>query len=237
MDNLTLGFSSALFMGLAFGAGPCNITCLPYLGPVFLGQQNHISRTSWQTIIPFSAGRLTGYTLLGTIAGSFGLGATKWIENGFAAQLLGSATLLAGIYLLLGGFSRTRKCSASHSGHHSATVNFTRTAQQPKKSSSLYMSISLFSMGTGMALNPCIPLLSVLTVAASMSSPTAGAKLGVAFGLGAVIIPGLFFGLAIAHFSRQVKEHLRQWQKHLERLSGIMLILLGGFTFSGWVQP
>lgn len=62
-ETLVLGFSSALIMGLVFGAGPYNITCLSYLGPVFLNQQNSRSKTSWRTIIPFSLGRLTGYTI------------------------------------------------------------------------------------------------------------------------------------------------------------------------------
>ncbi len=239
MDNLTLGFSTALLMGLAFGAGPCNITCLPYLGPVFLGQQNNSMRSSWQTIIPFSAGRLTGYTLLGTIAGSFGLTVTQWIEDGLAAQVLGVATLLVGIYLLLGGFSSPRSCSTQSSARHAVAVSFTTPPRpsEKKQKSALYMSLSLFSMGTGMALNPCIPLLTILTVAASMASPADGARLGIAFGLGAVVIPGLFFGLFIAWFSQQVKEHLNHWQKKLERMSGIMLILLGSFTALGWVQP
>ncbi|MCU7817843.1 MAG: sulfite exporter TauE/SafE family protein [gamma proteobacterium symbiont of Lucinoma myriamae] len=87
MDSLTLGFSAAMIMGLAFGAGPCNITCLPYLGPVFLGQEKTNIRSSWKTIVPFSLGRLTGYTLLGAIAGSFGLAATTWIEEGIAVNV------------------------------------------------------------------------------------------------------------------------------------------------------
>jgi len=94
MDSITIGFSAALLMGLAFGAGPCNITCLPYLGPVFLGQKNNDMRTSWQTIVPFSLGRLFGYTLLGTLAGAFGLSITQWIEQGLAGQVLGTATIL-----------------------------------------------------------------------------------------------------------------------------------------------
>lgn len=239
MDNLTLGFSTALLMGLAFGAGPCNITCLPYLGPVFLGQKNNSMRTSWQTILPFSAGRLTGYTLLGTIAGSFGLTVTQWIENGLAAQVLGIATLLVGIYLLLGGFSKAKSCSVQQGNKDTIAINFSPPPKSPEKQqkSALYLSVSLFSMGTGMALNPCIPLLSILTVAATMASPADGARLGIAFGLGAVVIPGLFFGLFIAWFSQQVKEHLNHWQKKLERMSGIMLILLGCFTALGWVQP
>jgi len=92
-------------------------------------------------------------------------------------------------------------------------------------------------MGTGMALNPCIPLITILTVAATMATPMDGAQLGVAFGLGAVVIPTLFFAFAIAYFSQQIKEHLNQWKKKLELISGIMLIFLGSFTALGWVQP
>lgn len=49
MDISTLGFGAAFLMGLVFGAGPCTITCLPYLGPVFLageGEESWTGRTS-----------------------------------------------------------------------------------------------------------------------------------------------------------------------------------------------
>jgi cytochrome c biogenesis protein CcdA len=242
MDSLTLGFSAAMIMGLAFGAGPCNITCLPYLGPVFLGQEKNNMRTSWKTIIPFSLGRLTGYTLLGAIAGSFGLAATTWIEEGIAAQVLGIATILAGLYLLFSTVSKTKSCSSHHAHKQDETrpVNFIKLGvvkKTPEKKSTLYLTGSLFTMGTGMALNPCIPLVTILTVAASMATPVDGARLGIAFGLGAVIIPTLFFGFAVAYFSQQIKVHLNQWGKKLERISGFMLIFLGTFTALGWIQP
>jgi len=246
MDSLTIGFSAAMIMGLAFGAGPCNITCLPYLGPVFLGQEKNNMRSSWKTIIPFSLGRLTGYTLLGAIAGSFGLAATSWIEEGIAAQVLGIATILAGVYLLFGSLSKTKSCASHHAHKQDETspVNFikqtdvkTDVMSVPDKKSTLYLTGSLFTMGTGMALNPCIPLVTILTVAASMATPVDGARLGIAFGLGAVVIPTLFFGFAVAYFSQQIKVHLNQWGKTLERISGIMLIFLGSFTALGWIQP
>lgn len=241
MDNLTLGFSAALLMGLAFGAGPCNITCLPYLGPVFLGQQKNNMRASWKTIVPFSFGRLTGYTILGTVAGSFGLAATQWVEEGIAAQVLGIATILVGIYLLFGTFSKTRSCSSHHVTEQKSTskISFAKQYKQKnnqEKKSTLYLTFSLFSMGTGMALNPCIPLITILTVAASMATPIDGARLGIAFGLGAVVIPTLFFGFAVAYFSQQIKQHLNQWGRMLERASGYMLISLGSLTALGWIQ-
>ena len=250
MDSITIGFSAALLMGLAFGAGPCNITCLPYLGPVFLGQKNNDMRTSWQTIVPFSLGRLFGYTLLGTLAGAFGLSITQWIEQGLAGQVLGTATILIGLYLLFGSFSKEKSCThhkqAGEPATQSVPITFSEHAiSKPsiskegaeKKKSKPYLSISLFSMGAGMALNPCIPLVSILGFAATMASPLEGAQLGIAFGLGAVIIPGLFFALAVSYFSQQVKEHLNHWSKTLERMSGVMLVLLGSFTALGWVQP
>ena len=240
MDNMTLGFSAALLMGLAFGAGPCNITCLPYLGPVFLAQENNNFRTSWKTVIPFSLGRLTGYTLLGPIAGSFGLAATSWIEEGLAAQVLGIATILLGVYFLFTASSKKTGCASHHSKTAQQTtspITFSNPDDKPQKNKpTLYLTGSLFFMGTGMALNPCIPLVTILTVAATMASPLDGAQLGIAFGLGAVIIPSLFFAFAIAYFSDQVKQHLNQWSKQLERISGFMLIFLGSFTSLGWIQ-
>ncbi len=239
MADITLSFSVALLMGLTFGAGPCNITCLPFLGPVFLGQNRNNMQTSWKTIIPFSLGRLTGYTLLGTIAGAFGLAATKWIEEGIASQILGIATTLVGIYLVFGAYSNKKSCAS----HHSAKIKdeqpiyFNKTPSHKNETqSTLYLSISLFAMGTGMALNPCIPLVTILTIAATMATPVGGAKLGIAFGLGAVVIPSLFFAFAISYFSQQIKEHLNQWGKKIEQLSGFMLIFLGIFTGLGWIQ-
>ena len=71
VETISLTIPTALFLGLAFGAGPCNLTCLPYLGPTFVaseGTANH----AWRTVIPFSAGRLTGYSSLGLAAGFLG---------------------------------------------------------------------------------------------------------------------------------------------------------------------
>ena len=242
MDNLTLGFSAALIMGLAFGAGPCNITCLPYLGPIFLGQEKTNMRTSWKTIVPFSLGRMTGYMLLGAVAGGFGMAATTWIEEGIAGRVLGAATILAGILLLRGSLNKSRQCPINQSKDKAGVqpLQFTKTENMGKKTrrrSGPFLSLSLFTMGTGMALNPCIPLITILAAAAAMASPVEGAQLGVAFGLGAVVVPTLFFGLAVAYFSQQIIVHMEQWRQSLERLSGFMLIFLGGFTALGWIQP
>lgn len=231
MEPLTLSFSAALLMGLAFGAGPCNITCLPYLGPVFLGQQNG-KGAAWRTIIPFSMGRLTSYSLLGAVAGSFGYAATTWIEDGPAAQILGIATVIIGILMMRGRLGGSKACSRHAQETGEVTIGqLTPSRKRP------FFSMTLFTMGAGMALNPCVPLATVLTVAAAMATPTDGLMLGLAFGTGAVAIPTLIFGFAVAWFGAQIRYHLANWRRRLEQVAGGMLVLLGSVTALGLIQP
>ncbi len=235
METLSLSFSAALLMGLAFGAGPCNITCLPFLGPVFLRESGG-EGADWRTIIPFSLGRLTSYSALGAIAGSFGYAATVWIENGPAAQILGIATIIIGVLML----RRKAGAKSCHGGEGHAASNESEVVIQPavqkqQKARPLF-SLSLFGMGAGMALNPCVPLATVLTVSAAMATPTGGLMLGLAFGLGAVAIPTVIFGIAVAHFGAQIRYHLSNWSGRLEQVAGGMLVLLGSVTVMGFVQ-
>jgi cytochrome c biogenesis protein CcdA len=229
METLTLSFSAALLMGLAFGAGPCNVTCLPFLGPVFLRESSG-GGTDWQTILPFSLGRLTSYSLLGAIAGSFGYAATKWIEDGPAAQILGVATIIIGVLMMRRTGAKKACRGRSEKPESESVVQLT-----PQKPRPLF-SLSLFGMGAGMALNPCVPLATVLTVSAAMATPADGLLLGLAFGLGAVAIPTLLFGFAVAYFGAQIRYHLSQWSGRLEQVAGGMLVLLGTITVLGLVK-
>jgi len=231
MEPLTLSFTAALFMGLAFGAGPCNITCLPYLGPVFLRESNG-KNIAWRTIIPFSLGRLSSYSMLGGVAGGFGYAATSWLESGYAGYFLGVATIVIGLLMIRRSMNGKFSCDK---------INQPSDLQQEKKITFQKdppgFSFGLFAMGAGMALNPCIPLATVLTVSAAMANPYDGLMLGLAFGVGAVAIPAIIFGFAVAHFSEQIRYHLSAWRGRLEKMAGSMLVLLGGFTLMGWIQP
>ena len=228
MEMLSLGFGAAMLMGLAFGAGPCSITCLPYLGPVFLSQEGGWRRTLG-VILPFSAGRLGGYTALGSVAGYAGYAATNWFKDGPAGILLGIATVMMGV-LLLRRAGKARRCGAERPREQ--TVALPGQAKSRR-----LMPLGLFGLGLGMALNPCVPLGTVLTVAAASADPLHGAELGLAFGLGAVVVPALVFGVLVAHFGVQVRQALAQWRGRLDAGAGGMLIVLGFVTALGWVQP
>ncbi len=228
MEVLSLSFGAAALMGLVFGAGPCTVTCMPYLGPVFLTQDGGWRRTVG-VILPFSAGRLGGYIALGTVAGYAGYTATNWFKEGPAGILLGMATVLLGV-ILLRRAGKGEICTAKMTSEQKVALP---GARAPRK----LMPLGLFGLGLGMALNPCVPLGTVLTVAAASADPLIGAELGMAFGLGAVVVPAIVFSFLVAHFGAQVREGLAQWRGRLEAGAGGMLILLGSVTALGWVQP
>jgi len=231
LDPVTLSFGAALLLGLSFGAGPCNLACLPYLGPVLMSSSEGV-RGSWRTLLPFSLGRLSGYALLGSGAGALGLLVQDWIAAPWVRWLLGGATLLVALSLLLRLRRATASCQQAHAGA-SVHVVIGGTADPSRAT----LPGGLFLMGAGMALNPCAPLTTVVLASATTASASAGLSLGLGFGLGAVFLPSLIFAFGVAHFGSQVRQHLWQWRRTLEHASVGLLLLLGTGTLMGWIAP
>ncbi|MCW9013657.1 MAG: sulfite exporter TauE/SafE family protein [Gammaproteobacteria bacterium] len=229
---MSLTIPAALIAGLAFGAGPCNVTCLPYLGPVFLKGDG--VKKSWRILLPFTLGRLTGYTSLGLAAGAAGQALTELLQSSIAGWILGIAAILVGLNLFRSK-STTKSCSQHQQQHDEQTVTFVATATSRQQQT--IMPGALFMMGAGMALNPCVPLTAILAAAAASGSSISGLSLGLAFGMGAVVVPTFIFGLLVAHFGSELKQQLGYLEKHIGRASGSLLILLGLATIIGWVQP
>ncbi len=233
VETISLTIPTALFLGLAFGAGPCNLTCLPYLGPTFVaseGTANH----AWRTVIPFSAGRLTGYSSLGLAAGFLGSSLNEWFKSPVVGWILGGATILVGLSLL---WKRKQKTEIEPK----ISVNIQTLDSVEKKTPSCVPSRSLpgglFVMGAGMALNPCAPLATILIAASATGSAIAGLGLGLGFGVGAVIIPAFVFGIGVAHFGRQLRLHMEDWRPKLEVAASVLLIVMGVVTALGWIRP
>jgi hypothetical protein len=51
--------------------------------------------------------------------------------------------------------------------------------------------------------------------------------LGLGFGLGAIVIPTIFYGIGFAWFGSRLREHLRNSHGLIVRLSAALLILTG----------
>lgn len=228
IEPVTLSFSAAILLGLSFGAGPCNIACLPFLAPVFLATNNNM-RTSWRILLPFSLGRLFGYAALGAAAGWAGLLVQDWIGESWVRWVLGGATMLVAVSILL----RRKKgdFTSCNTREHKRTSEATLSVGNKNEP---LMPTALFGMGAGMALNPCAPLTTIILAAATTASTIAGMSLGFGFALGAILIPTLIFATGVAHFGAQVRLHLNNWQSALEIISVTMLFTLGLGTALGW---
>lgn len=218
IEHTLLTLPMAMLLGLVFGMGSCTIACLPYLGPVFIAAEGGVGR-SWRIILPFSLGRLGSYAALAAIAGLSG----QFLGHGAAGRelrwLMGAAAILVGVTMLLrcpggGGCTRRHKDTPLRRG-----VRFL--------SAGTVMPGGLFLLGAGMALSPCAPLGSVLFSAAVCASAWHGLWLGLGFGLGAIVIPTIFYGIGFAWFGSRLRERLCDSHRHIVRLSAALLILTG----------
>lgn len=209
----------AMTLGLVFGMGPCLVSCLPYLGPVFLASEGGM-RQSWRILLPLSLGRLTAYSIFGLLCGLAGQRVGDQIGGGSVRIVLGCAALMMGLAMLLGRWP-AKSCKPP-----SPAVAPLRRIDGPTRSHGL-MPGGLYLMGVGMALTPCAPLGVVMLSAAATASAGQGLILGLGFGLGAVTVPSIVYGVGVAYFGSRLREQLGNWRPRLESLSAGLLILTG----------
>lgn len=229
-EATTLGLGAALLLGLGFGAGPCNIACLPFLGPVLLATGEG-ARRGWRILLPFSLGRLCGYGTIGLAAGMGGQLAADALGGSPAHWLLGGATLIAAVGLWVRLRRRTVACAVTRP--ETAYVSGPESAHGSRS----LLPGGLFLMGAAMALNPCAPLGAVALAAAAGGSAAGGLSLGLSFGIGAAAVPALILGLGVAHLGGEIKAQLMRWRGAVEGISVAMLILVGVTTALGWMTP
>jgi len=211
-----VGLPMALALGLAYGLGPCLVSCLPYLGPVFLARDFDLRR-SWRVVLPLSLGRLAGYGSFGLVAGLAG----NIMKDGAAAPtvrlVVGAAAVMMGLALIW----RRPVCTAS-TGDAVPLRRMTVPAE-PR----LLLPGGLFLMGVGMALTPCAPLGVVLFSAAASANARQGLALGLVFGLGAIVVPSLVYGIGAAYLGARLREELKTWRPAMERIAAGLLIVVG----------
>lgn len=213
-----VGLPMALALGLVYGLGPCLVSCLPYLGPVFLARDFSLRR-SWRVVLPLSLGRLLGYSFFGGLAGWGG----QYVKEGSASMpllhlVIGAAALMVGLALF---WQRQPACAAAPAGV--APLQRMDFGREPRP----LLPGGLFLMGVGMALTPCGPLGTVFFSAAASGDWLIGCLFGLCFGLGAIFVPSLIYGLGVSYFGARLREQLGPWRTRIERLSAGLLIFVG----------
>lgn len=215
-----IGLPMALGLGMLYGLGPCLVSCLPYLGPVFLNADQGV-RQSWKILLPLSLGRLTVYSGFGAVSGWWGSRFVAGVEGWVVHLAIGLAMLLVGLSLL-SRRCRGSSCKAGAAGEAVVAWSSRKPSVAPQM-----MPFGLFLMGVGMALTPCAPLSAVLISSAATGSSGLGALLGLCFGLGAITAPSLVYGVVVAYFGEQLRARLGTWLPRLEGLSAGLLVAVG----------
>ncbi len=223
--NMVVGAPMAAALGFAYGMGPCLISCAPFLGPVFLASDGGIKK-SWKLILPLSLGRLTAYGTFGTVVGAFGHYVKGTIISDTVHIVVGCAVLMMGLALLL------RKSDKSCGSAQSHTLPLRRMDKLERPQTLLPG--GLFLMGIGMTLSPCVPLGIVLFSAAMSGSAAGGLLLALSFGLGAIVIPALVYGIGMAYLGTQLRTQLQNWQPAIERISAVLLVAVGISNLARW---
>lgn len=211
MNQIAYSLPTVFVLGLVFGVGPCTVTCLPFLGPVFLAGEGSLAQ-SWKIVMPFSMGRLSSYAALGALSGMAGASVDRIIHMPGVTWAWGGATIAVGLLVFWQSFQHRKACG----GGVCRPLN-----DHP------WLPSGLFFMGVGMAATPCAPLATVMLTSAATGSLATGLQLGLSFGIGAVIAPALVFGIGMAYFGQRIRLILAEWRAGLERASAMLLIAVG----------
>lgn len=267
--DMVVGAPMAATLGFAYGMGPCLISCLPFLGPVFLASDGGIKK-SWKIILPLSLGRLTAYSAFGATVGMAGHYVKDTITTDSVRIVVGCAVLMMGLALLLrrtdkSCISIASKNSSPNSKHEASPPpcrGRVREGVEPlvfhdstpipafplqggrseagalnaglASAPSTLLPGGLFLMGIGMTLSPCAPLGIVLFSASMTGSAAGGLLLGLSFGLGAIVIPAIAYGIGMAYLGTRLREQLQNWRPKIERVSALLLVTVGISNLARW---
>lgn len=209
----------ALALGLAYGSGPCLVSCAPFLTPIFLAD-NRKAKESWKIILPLSIGRIVGYAALGGVASIMGSYLQELLKkSSYLGFIVGVGMVLIGASLLT-RLSPADNCCA-------ANKKITSKKQFLNDKLGVFLPLGLFLLGVSMALNPCLPLGAIFASAALSKDVFHGALLGVSFGVGAVIVPAVAFGFGVSYFTEKLKEQLANYRPMMQKISAVLLLIVG----------
>ncbi len=215
MEVLIAASSTALILGLSFGASACMLSCIPTLGMTILTEQGG-SHSTMRLAARFNAGRWLGYSILGVVSSAIGASITQGINAQHAGWVFGSLLVFSGLMLW-------RRAARFSCGKHG------------KKADSIFKG-SMFGMGLGMSLTPCAPLAAVCASAAASGSVGAGLLLGASFGLGAIIPAQLALGYGLGAAGQQIRTQLSMQAGRLGCIGGSAMILMGAAVMGGMLQ-
>lgn len=211
---------SLFLIGLSSGATACMFSCMPFLAPLLMTHSKGLKQAT-QVVFPFSLGRLFSYTMI-AVAASFSSALVKNTldDNSLFQALLGTVTILMGLFLLVRTLrSRAKSCGTSRC--------------HPQK---VQGALGIFGIGILVSLNPCAPIVTLIALSANTTVWMTAAGYGIAFGLGAVLVPFLFYTVIVGTVVQGLLEQFRKYIKFIEIFAASLLMLIGVMLFAGKIS-
>ena len=215
MDVLPL--FSLFLIALSYGATACMLSCMPILSPILLAN-SATRQEGLRVLIPITAGRISGYTLLAVIAFSGSIFVQSLLKDKtLMGYILGSVTLLLALKQLLTIRKKQTCCN--------------QTAQ-PSKSTHA----TLFMTGLLLSMSICAPVATMMTLSATAPSLGWAVLYGLFFGLGATLLWFFFFSVVLTTAIKESLNHLSRYRHTIEIMASILLACVGILIFNGWIR-
>lgn len=209
---------SLFIVALSYGATACMFSCMPLLSPILLA--NDATRAqSLRILLPVTAGRITGYTLLSLVAFAGSVLLQKILnDKELMGYLLGSMTLFLAFRLWM--TLRQNAACCSNESRQNGNEGF----------------VSLFFTGVLLSLSLCAPVATMMTLSASASSFGIALVYGIVFGIGATLLWLFFFSVAMTHILKESLVHLHAYRERIQQAAPLVLALIGIAIFNGWIH-
>ena len=196
-------------------------SCMPFLSPLLVNNSNSM-RQSIAVMLPFSLGRIFAYTMISVVALS-GAGFIKAVldDNAIFQIILGLFTIVMGMFMFYASLGKNKKnCSSNPLIPNKLTTN----------------KFGLFGIGALLSVNPCAPLLTLVTLSANSASLPHAVGMGISFGLGAVLVPFLFYGFFLSTLIRGLLIEFKSYAKIIENIASLLLVGVGVLILNGHIR-
>ena len=217
--ELTAVCFTALLLGITSGMSQCGVFCAPVVSTHIMGSKEGAIE-GFKSYVVFSAGRIFMCLILGFAAGYAGAAFMSMDGDFKYGSIIYTAMLiLIGLVMLVRPVCGCKKTENKNGWFPSLRGRFLFNP-----------TAHLFVMGTALAAIPCPPMGAMLLYSLKMPSIIWGGIIMALFGIGAAVSPFVIICVLAGWFSGKIKAVAPQYRMMFQRLSGLILILLGVFS-------
>ena len=218
LPQFAIPYSTALFIGITSGISQCNVVCAPVVSTYIMGSGQSALK-GLKSFAVFTLGRVFMCAALGLASGYIGATFIS-VESDlqYVRLVYSSVLILVGLLMLVRPVCKNCKQSKEKTrvfAFFSQRLAFNPTAH-------------LLIMGMAFATIPCPPMGLALLYSSQMPSVISSSILMSLFGIGTAVSPLIIICALAGWFSKKIKIEVPQYRMMFQRLSGVILILLGG---------